>query len=62
TSLLSFSDVILGDALGISLSADLGSGSITVSGGGSVVMPEPTTLLLVGFGLVGLGIMRKTRK
>lgn len=49
-SLLSFSDVILGDDWGFPLTANLESGSVDVS----IPIPEPTTVILLGIGVLGL--------
>jgi len=52
TSLLSFSDVILGDDWGEPLSATLESGTVSP-------VPEPGTILLLSSGLLGLVGFRK---
>jgi hypothetical protein len=55
-SLLSFSNVILGDDWGNPLSADLETGTVSP-------VPEPATILLLGFGLaaglVGVGFRKR---
>jgi hypothetical protein len=56
---LTFSNVILGDALGNPLSATLGTGSVTVTP--RVTTPEPAGLLLLAFGLAVLGIWRRAK-
>jgi len=50
-SLLTFSSVVLGDANGDSLTADNGSGSVTVESAVSATIPEPSSILLVALGL-----------
>jgi len=55
TSSLDLSINALGDAFGDPLVADLSSGSVTV-------VPEPSTMLLLGSGLAGLGFFRRRRK
>ena len=52
TSPLNLSINALGDAWGDPLVADIQSGSVSA-------VPEPSTLILVGSGLVGLGYLRK---
>lgn len=54
TSLLTFSNVILGDELGDSLQADLVDGSISP-------VPEPATILLLVSGMAGLGVFGRKR-
>ncbi|RLB79884.1 MAG: hypothetical protein DRH15_08305, partial [Deltaproteobacteria bacterium] len=44
----------LGDAYGNPLSADVQSGSIAP-------VPEPATFILIGFGLGGIGILRRKK-
>ena len=55
TSSLDISTTALGDAYGNLLSADVQSGSISP-------VPEPATFILIGFGLGGIGILRRRRK
>ena len=57
TSSLVISPELLGDSIGLPLSADTDTGSITVRS-----VPEPTTLALLSLGLVGLGVARKKKK
>ena len=59
TSPLNLSINALGDALGEPLIADIQSGRIDVVSG---AIPEPSTLILVGGGLVGLRSLRKRFK
>ena len=51
---LSFSKIKLGDVSGDPIMADIGSGSVTVS-----AVPEPSTYLLLGLGLLGIAGLRK---
>jgi len=55
TSSLDISITALGDAYGNPLSADVQSGTIAP-------VPEPATFILIGFGLGGIGILRRKRK
>lgn len=55
TSALSFSDVILSDGVGSSLSSAYGSGTIGVS----EEAPELGTIFLIGSGLIGLARLRR---
>ncbi|MDX2504819.1 MAG: hypothetical protein QNL62_10130 [Gammaproteobacteria bacterium] len=60
SSLLSYSNVFLGDAGGNPLFADLMSeGNITVLP--AVAISEPAMLWLMGFGLAGMGLGRKLK-
>ena len=52
TSSLDISIIALGDAYGYPLSADVQSGTIAP-------VPEPATFILFGFGLGGIGILRR---
>lgn len=54
-SSLTFSQVIVDDAFGMKLDIDPGSGKVNV-------VPEPTTMFLLGSGLGLLGFKRKFRK
>jgi len=54
TSLLTFSDAILGDEWGDSLSAGLESGSISP-------VPEPATILLLDSGMAGLRVFGRKK-
>jgi len=55
TSSLDISITALGDAYGGSLSLDVQSGNISP-------VPEPATFILIGFGLGGIGILRRKRR
>ena len=55
TSSPDISITALGDAYGNPLSADVQSGTIAP-------VPEPATFILIGFGLGGIGILRRKRK
>lgn len=57
-SMLTLSNVILGDAWGAPLQADLYSGSVDVN----APVPEPGTILLFATGIVGLAGHRLRRK
>lgn len=57
-STLSFSSVVIGDDWGNSFSASLESGSVNVSD----PVPEPATIILLGFGLLGFASFRKKFK
>jgi len=54
TSSLDISIIALGDAYGNPLSADVQSGVIAP-------VPEPATFILIGFGLGGIGILRRRK-
>ena len=58
TSPVSFSNIVLSDAYGGALSADLMSSSVDASAS----VPEPTTLLLFGTGIAAFGVIRGKRK
>jgi hypothetical protein len=53
TSPLTFSQIVLADAFGGTLTASVGGGSI------NVVVPEPGTLLLLGAAMAGLMFVRR---
>ena len=59
TSSVDLSINALGDAFGDQLAADLSNGSVNVNTASAV--PEPSTMMLLGFGLAGLGVMRRRR-
>ena len=58
TSSLTFSGVTLGDANGDPLTADLGTGSVTVESAVSAAVPEPSSIILVALGLLMLAWSR----
>jgi len=51
TSSLTFSGVTLGDANGDPLTADLGTGSVTVESAVTASIPEPSTMILLALGV-----------
>jgi hypothetical protein len=60
TSTLMFSDVVLGDSLGITLEdITFDDGSVTVTA--TTPVPEPATILLLAAGLGWLGFVRRRR-
>jgi len=57
-SSLTFLNVVLGDANGDPLTADLGTGGVTVESAASAAVPEPSSIILVALGLLMLAWSR----
>ncbi len=58
TTSVDFANVLLYDSNFNSIDFTTEAASVTVQGGGGVPAPEPSSLMLLGFGLIGLATVR----